>query len=242
MKAINDFGRTTSKIDPTAKIQPTVSILGKVSIGKDVVIHDFVTLYPRVVIEDSVEIFEGAVVGRPPKGTAATHRKVASTLKPTRIGRCSVISPHAVIYTDVRIGAETLIGDGASIREGCRIGTNCVISRDVTVNYNTTIGDYTKIMDNTHITGNMRIGSHVFISLLVSTSNDNNLGAKGYDSSRVIGPTIEDDVGVGAGANILPGIKIGAGSIVAAGAVVTRDVPPKKLVMGVPARIVRDLG
>ena len=87
----------------------------------------------------------------------------------------------------------------------------------------------------------MQIGSHVFISALVATTNDNYLGQKGYDEAFVKGPIIEDNVGIGAGANILPGVRIGTGSIVAAGAVVTKDIPPKKLVMGIPARIVRDL-
>jgi UDP-2-acetamido-3-amino-2,3-dideoxy-glucuronate N-acetyltransferase len=228
-------------IHSTARVEATARILGDVVIGKDVVIHDFVTIYPKVTIEDSVEIFEGAVIGRPPRGTKATLRKVSPDFKPTKIGRYSVVSPHAVIYTDVEIGESTLVGDNASIREQCRIGKNCVISRNVTVNYNTIVGDFTKIMDNTHITGNMIIGSHVFISLMVSTSNDNNLGIKGYDESSVKGPIIEDHVGIGAGANILPGIRLGTGCIVAAGAVVTKDIPPKKLVMGTPARVVRDL-
>ena len=238
---MNDARGTSVNIDPSASVQPTVRMLGNASIGRDVVIHDFVTIYPEVVIEDCVEVFEGAVVGRPPKGTKAVQRDVPSGLQPTRIGPYCVISPHAVIYSDVQIGEETLIGDHASIREGCRIGRNCVISRNVTVNYNTVIGDHTRIFDGTHITGNASVGSHVFISLLVCTSNDNNLGSRGYDANLVRGPTIEDYVGIGAGANILPGVTLGTGSIVAAGAVVTRDVPPKKLVMGVPARIVRDL-
>jgi len=238
---MSDSKHTRNNIDISAKIESTVRILGDVCIGKDVIIHDFVTIYPKVTIEDCVEIFEGAVIGRPPKGTKATQRKVVSEFKPTRIGRFSVVSPHVVIYTDTEIGEATLIGDGASIREGCRVGKNCVISRNVTVNYDTVIGDNTKIMDGTHITGNMRIGDNVFISLMVSTANDNNLGKAGYDAESVKGPIIENDVGIGAGANILPGVRVGAGSIVAAGAVVTRDVPPKKLVMGTPARIVRDL-
>jgi len=230
-----------NNIRPSAKISSTVKILGDVSIGENAVIHDFVTVYPKVIIEDSVEIFEGAVLGKPPIAARALARKVSSELKTTKIGRESAISPHAVIYTDVEIGEGTLIGDNASIREQCRIGKNCIIGRNVTIYYNTKIGDFTKIMDSTNITGNMQIGSHVFISNLVSTSNDNNLGSKGYDEAFVKGPIIEDYVGIGAGANILPGVRIGTGSIVAAGAVVTKDVPPKKLVMGIPARIVKDL-
>ncbi|MGC9061004.1 MAG: transferase, partial [Thermoplasmata archaeon] len=180
-------------------------------------------------------------IGKPPKGAKAVARKVSSELKTTRIGRDAVISPHAVIYTDVTIGEGTLIGDGASIREECRIGKNCLLSRYVTVNYNTTIGDYTKIMDLTHMTGNMKIGSHVFIAPLVASANDNNLGRKGYDEMFIKGPEIEDYVGIGVGAILLPYIKIGRGSIVGAGAVVTKDVPPNKVVMGVPARIVKEL-
>lgn len=228
-------------IDKTAKLSNTVKILGEVRIGKNVIIHDFVTLYPGVTIEDNVEIMEGAIIGRLPKGAKAIARKVIENYGKVLIGEGSVVSPNAVIYTDVIIGKGTLIGDSASIREQCRIGDNCIISRCVTVNYNTKIGDRTKIMDNTHITGNMTIGNNVFISVLVATTNDNNIGLKGYDESKVIGPTIEDNVAIGAAANILPSVKIGKGSIVGAGAVVTKDVPEKTLVLGVPAKVVRQL-
>jgi len=222
------------------KIAPTVRILGEAYIGKDVVIHDFVTIYPNVVIEDNVEIFECAVIGKPPKGTKAIARDVSGKSGTTRIGKDCVISPHTVIYSDVELGESTLVGDGASIREQCRIGKLCIIGRNVTVYYNTVIGDFTKIMDSTNITGNAKIGSHVFISTLVATTNDNEIGLLGY-GDHVVGPTIGDNVAIGAGANILPAVNIGYGAIVGAGAVVTKDVPPKKLVMGIPARVVRDL-
>jgi acetyltransferase-like isoleucine patch superfamily enzyme len=212
-----------------------------VTIDRGVVIHDFVTVYPNVHIAPNVEVFEGAVIGRPPVATRAIARQVSPQLKPTKIGAGSVISPHAVIYTDVQIGEETLIADNVSIREQCRIGKKCIIGRNVTIQFNTTIGNASTIMDLTNITGNMIIGSHVFISTLVATTNDNYFSRKGYDESFVRGPVIEDYVRVGAGANILPGVRIGAGALVAAGAVVTRDVPPKKLVMGIPARIVKDV-
>jgi acetyltransferase-like isoleucine patch superfamily enzyme len=228
------------KAHPQENIAPTVRILGEAYIGKDVVIHDFVTIYPNVVIEDNVEVFECAVIGRPPKGTKAIARSVSKEPGTTRIGRDSVISPHTVIYSNVEVGESTLIGDGASIREQCRIGKSCIIGRNVTMHYNTVVGDGTKIMDGTNITGNARIGSHVFISTLVATTNDNKIGSLGY-SDHVVGPTIEDNVAIGAGANILPAVNVGHGAIVGAGSVVTKDVPPKKLVMGIPARVVRDL-
>jgi acetyltransferase-like isoleucine patch superfamily enzyme len=238
-----DLTRNSSAtgVDPSAIIASTARILGEVTIDRGVVIHDFATVYPNVHIAPNVEVFEGAVIGRPPVATRAIMRQVSAQLKPTTIGEGSVISPHAVIYTDVQIGENTLIGDNVSIREQCRIGKKCIIGRNVTVGFNTTIGDASTIMDLTNITGNMIIGSHVFISTLVATTNDNYFSRKGYDERLVRGPVIEDYVMVGAGANILPGVRVGAGALVGAGAVVTRDVPPKKVVMGIPARIVRDV-
>jgi len=132
-----------------------------------------------------------------------------------------------------------LIGDGASIREKCRIGSRCIISRYVTINYNTRIGDRTKIMDLTHITGNCTIGNDVFISLTVGMTNDNVPGAGVYDEARIKGPIICDDVFIGAGATLLPGIKIGEKAVIGAGAVVTKDVDAGKVVMGVPAKEVK---
>ena len=240
-QGVRAIGRNNDFINSGASIASTARILGKVKIDQDAVVHDFVTIYPNVRIEANVEIFEGAVIGKPPAATRAVARRVSSDLRITTIGEGCVISPHAVIYTDVQIGNETLVGDNASIREKCRIGKLCLIGRNVTVNYNTTIGDSSKIMDLTNITGNMIIGSHVFISILVATADDDYFGRKGYDERFVRGPVIEDYAMVGAGAIILPGVRVGAGAMVGAGAVVTRDAPPKKLVMGIPARIVRDV-
>jgi acetyltransferase-like isoleucine patch superfamily enzyme len=187
-----------------------------------------------------VEIFPGAYLGKEPKGVGATSRTVKFE-RYLRIGRGSSIGPHAVIFYDVQIGAETLIGDGASIREQCRIGTHCLISRYVTVNYNTMIGDRTRIMDSTHITGNCIIGNDVFISTLVATVNDNEMVSRSYAESKIVGPRIGDHASIGAGVCLLPGVVVGEGAIVGAGSVVTKDVESYTMVMGVPARLTRRL-
>ena len=157
------------------------------------------------------------------------------------IGANCSLGPHAVIYYDVEIGENTLIGDGASVREQCRIGSNCILSRYVTVNYASTIGNNTKIMDSTHITGKCRIGDNVFISLCVGSTNDNAIGRLGYQEERVRGPVIEDGAAVGAGAMLMPAIVIHEGAVVGAGSVVTKDVPARSVVMGSPATVRRYL-
>ena len=209
-----------------------------VRLGRGVRIHPHVVIESGVELEEDVEVFTGAYLGKEPKGAEATARVVQYGRRVV-IGRGTSIGPHAVIFYDVEVGAGTPIGDGASIREQCRVGSSCIIGRYVTLNYNARIGDRTRIMDLTHITGNCVIGDDVFISVLVSTANDNEMVTREYDEGKVIGPHIGNRVSVGEGACLLPRIRIGDGAMVGAGSVVTKDVERDSLVMGVPAKYVR---
>lgn len=210
------------------------------SIGSDVRIHPHVVIETGVRLEDEVEVFPGAYIGKEPKGAGATARAMEYERR-VLVGRGTSIGPHAVIFYDVEIGEGTLIGDGASIREQCRVGSKCIISRYVTLNYNARIGDRTRVMDMTHITGNCVVGDDVFISALVSTANDNEMVTRQYEEGKVIGPHIGNKVSIGEGASLLPGIRIGEGAMVGAGSVVTKDVEAYALVIGVPARFVRSI-
>ncbi|WP_081686724.1 N-acetyltransferase [Chitinilyticum litopenaei] len=208
-----------------------------VEIGSNTVIHPNVVIYTGVRIGSGCEVFPGAFIGKEPKGAGAVAR-VPVFERVIEIGDGCSIGPNAVIFYDVKIGRNTLLGDGASIREKCVVGDGCIISRYVTVNYNTVIGDRTKIMDSTHITGNAIIGDDVFISLMVGTTNDNVVRG-GYSDDRIVGPIIEKGAVVGVGASLLPAVRIGAGATVGAGSVVTKDVPPHCVVIGSPARVIR---
>lgn len=231
-------------IDPKAVIHPNAilgagvkigpyAVIGQVSIGDGSVIHPHVVISDGVIIGKEVEIFPGAFIGKEPKGAGALARSPLFEKK-IKIGDGCSIGPNSVIYFDVILGDNTLVGDGASIREQCVIGDFCIISRYVTLNYNVTIGDRTKIMDMTHITGNTVIGDDVFISILVGTTNDN-LVRVGY-GSHIAGPKIEDKVVIGVGASILPNVVLGHGSTIGAGSVVTKNVIPNSTVVGIPAK------
>jgi acetyltransferase-like isoleucine patch superfamily enzyme len=121
------------------------------------------------------------------------------------------------------------------------VGHHCIISRYVTVNYNTIIGDRTKIMDLTHITGNCVIGDDVFISVLVSTANDNIVATQEFTEELIRGPVIADRAIIGLGASVLPAVVVGEGAMIGAGSVVTKDVAPGYLAIGVPARVIKSL-
>jgi acetyltransferase-like isoleucine patch superfamily enzyme len=207
-----------------------------VKIGSNVTIHPYVIINSGSIIGNNVEIFPGSIIGREPKGAGAVSR-VPVFKKRVLIGSGSSIGSNVVIYYDVCIGKNTLIGDGASIREKCVVGSYSLISRCVTINYNSQIGDHTKIMDSTHITGNSKIGDNVFVSTMVGTANDNLVRQRIYNEHSLKGPVIKNGAFIGLGASILPGIVIGQNAIVAAHSVVTKNVPPKTLVMGVPAKI-----
>ena len=230
----------TESIGKNVEVWENVVIREGVVIGDDVVIHPNVIINSGVEIGDGVEIFPGAYIGKPPKGAGATIRPIKYD-EFVKIGSECSVGPNSVIYYDVIIANNTLIGDGASIREQCRIGCRSIIGRCVTMNYNVKIGNRVKVMDHTWLAGNMTIGDDVFISGGVLTSNDNELGGHGYRDEEIVGPSIDDKAMIGAGAILLPGVRIGAGAIIGAGAVVTKDVPPRKVVMGIPARIMKDV-
>lgn len=222
-------------------IPDTVIIHDDVTIEDGVILHDYVVLYPGTIVKSGAEIYDHCVIGKLPTTPGSTARTYSFEYGETIVGENCILCPGVIIYTGSAIGNNTLLGDNCSIREKCCIGNYCIISRNVSVNYETQIGDYTKIMDNSHITGNMTIGNHVFISVLVSSTNDNSMGRLEDATEHLEGPVVEDYVTIGAGASLLPGVVIGKNSIVGASALVTKSVPSNKVVMGVPAKIIRDV-
>ena len=214
-----------------------------VILGSNVSLGNNVTLYPGVRIGDSGVVMDGAVLGRVPLSNATTSRPVSSLYADLIVGSGSVIGCNSVLYTGSRLGRDVLVCDLSSIREGCDIGDGVVIGRGVMVLYDCSIGSYSRVQDQAHLVGNMIIEDHVFIGMGVTTTNDNEvyLTRFGLRPLKLEGPIIRKFAVVGAGATILPGVEIGTGATVAAGAVVTKNVPAWTVVGGVPAKHLRDV-
>jgi acetyltransferase-like isoleucine patch superfamily enzyme len=119
------------------------------------------------------------------------------------------------------------------------VGDDVVIGRGSLVENDTTIGALTKIQAHAYITAYSTLEDEVFIAPCVVTTNDNFMGRTEQRHSLMKGPTIRRGARVGGGAVLCPGIEIGEEAFVGAGAVVVRDVPPRVVVVGNPARELR---
>ena len=203
-------------------------------------VHPTATVYPGTVLGDGVKVLENAVVGKQPALSArSTARR--DPLPPAVIGDGSVVSTGAIVFAGTRIGARVVLGDQSCVRERVAIGDDVVIGRGSLVENDTAIGAQTKIQADAYITAYSTLEEHVFIAPCVVTTNDNFMGRTERRHALRKGPTIRRGARVGGGAVLCPGIEIGEEAFVGAGAVVTKDVPPRALVVGNPARVVREV-
>ena len=186
-----------------------------------------------------VVVFPNAVLGKPPITPAGTTaRKIVAAGRPVSLGDNVVIGCNAVIYEGVTIGRSSLIGDNAVIREGARIGEHSIVGPNVTVGPNVRIGNHSRVCENSHVTGRSIIEDHVFIGAGFLSSNDNSMNRNDVE---LRGCWIKSYARVANGCNLLPGITVGEDAFVGAGSVVTRDVPPRTVVKGCPARFFKDV-
>jgi acetyltransferase-like isoleucine patch superfamily enzyme len=152
--------------------------------------------------------------------------------EPPVIGNESTIRSGAIIYPDVTIGDRFTTGHNVLIREQTTIGDDVVAGTNTVIDGTTTIGSCVSIQTGVYIPTETTIGDNVFLGPHAVLTNDPYPIRKDVD---LIGPILEDGVSIGANATVLPGVAIGEGSFVAAGAVVTEDVPPNTLAVGTPA-------
>ena len=157
------------------------------------------------------------------------------------LGDGTVVSTGAIVFAGTSVGARVILGDQSCVRERVTIGDDVVLGRGALVENDTSIGALTKIQAEAYITAYSTLEDNVFIAPCVVTTNDNFMGRTEQRHSLIKGPTIRRGARIGGGAILCPGIEIGEEAFVGAGAVVTKNVPPRVVVVGSPARVLRDV-
>ncbi|HEY6835894.1 MAG TPA: acyltransferase [Gaiellaceae bacterium] len=203
-------------------------------------IADTAIVLPGTVVSESCRILDYAVVGKQPvlspRSTAA-----AEALPPLELGAGTVVSTGAIVFAGTTIGERVIVGDQACIRERCRIGDDVVVGRGSLVENDTQVGARTKIQADAYVTAYSLLEEDVFIAPCVVTANDNFMGRTERRHALRRGPTVRRGARIGAAAVLLPGIEIGEEAFVGAAAVVLEDVAPRAVVVGNPARQIREV-
>ena len=203
-------------------------------------VADTAIVYPGTVLGEGCKILDYAVVGKQPTLSPRSTAK-REELPPLQLGAGTIVSTGAVVFAGTTVGDRVIVGDQACVRERCAIGDDVVIGRASLVENDTSVGARTKIQANAYVTAYSLLEEDVFIAPCVVTTNDNFMGRTDKRLELMKGPTIRRGARVGGGCILLPGIEIGEEAFVGAGAVVIRDVPPRAVVVGNPARQIREV-
>jgi len=203
-------------------------------------IAETAVVYPGTVIGEGCQILDYAVVGKQPTLSPRSTAK-REELPPLELGAGTVVSTGAVVFAGTTIGERVVVGDQACVRERCTIGDDVVIGRGTLIENDTSVGALTKIQAHAYITAYSLLEENVFIAPCVITTNDNFMGRTEKRHELVKGPTIRRGARVGGGALLLPGIEVGEEAFIGAGALVLRDVPARAVMVGSPARQIREV-
>ena len=215
-------------------------------IGEDVHFGDGVLFGPNVIVEEGTRIGEAsviegnAVLGKVPRLAHSSATK-QETQPPLRLGVRVTVCAGAIVYAGSVIADDAIIGDQAQVRERTVIGPGTKVGRGAAIDNDVTIGARVSIQSNVYVTAFSVVEDDVFIGPGASTTNDDTMSRHPPDYA-LRGATLRRACRIGGGVVLCPGVEVGEEAFVAAGALVTRDVPARGVVMGVPGRVVREVG
>lgn len=210
-----------------------VQISPKASIGKNVKIGDNTSILDNVTIGENSIISNNCIIGEP---LSDYYYNENYNNPNTVIGSGSLIRSHAIIYSGNTIGNDFSTGHRVTIRENMKIGNHCRIGTLSDLQGFSEIGNYCWLHSNVHIGQHSKIGNFVFIYPYAVFTNDPH-----PPSTICIGPSVDDYSQIAVGSILLPGVKLGKHVLVGANSVVGKDVEDYQLVVGNPAKPIKDV-
>ena len=237
----------------TSYLHPSAQIGAGTQLGHNSVIHENViigancrigsgvVIHPDSMIGNNVRIDDNTVIGKLPMKAALSAVTKEQTLTSCVIADDCMIGAMVVIYRGCILHSKVMVADMASLREDVEIGEFTIIGRGVTVENKVRVGSRCKLETEAYITALSEIGDGCFIAPEVTFTNDNFLGRTKERFKFHKGVTMKRGARIGANVTVLPGLTLGEDALVAAGSIVTRDVPARKIVLGSPAKVWRDV-
>jgi UDP-2-acetamido-3-amino-2,3-dideoxy-glucuronate N-acetyltransferase len=214
-------------------------VLGEnVAIGEDVVFGAHVVVHDGVVIGDGCIVEDHAILGRRPRlsGRSSARGEVGRLTLGERVTVCA----GAIVFAGATVGEGAILGDQSFVRERSTVGPDSVVGRGSVVDNDVSIGARVRIQTNVYLTALSVVEDDVFVGPCAMSTNDDTMARHDADYA-LRGAVLRRACRVGGGAVLTPGVEVGEEAFVAAGALVTRDVPARAVVMGVPARVVREV-
>lgn len=224
-----------SKLGEKNKIGAYAIINGNVTLGKMVSVGAYTEISGPVKIGDRTWIGTHCILGHPIRKRLRSNKAIKGTIY---ISDGCIIRGGSIIYEDVKLGEHVELGHSVMIREDVTVGSHSLIGTGTILDGHISIGRNVRIQTCVYISSYSVVEDEVFIGPRVVLLNDKYMLQREYSLK---GPKICSGVSIGGNSVILPGVEIGEGSIIGAGAVVTRDVPPHTIYVGVPAKKLRDL-
>jgi UDP-2-acetamido-3-amino-2,3-dideoxy-glucuronate N-acetyltransferase len=228
----NSAGLRPDPRGPGLLVGEGVELGAGVSLGANVVIH------AGTIVGDGCVLEDGTILGKRPRlaKSSGAHGDVGPLVLAEQVTVCA----GAIVFAGATVGAGTILGDQSYVRERSRIGADSVIGRGSVVDNDVTVGARVRVQTNVYLTAFTTVEDDVFLGPGALTTNDNAMTRHPPDVP-LSGALMRRACRIGGGAVLTPGVEIGEEAFVAAGAVVTSNVPPRAVVMGAPARVVREV-
>jgi acetyltransferase-like isoleucine patch superfamily enzyme len=220
-------------------LAPGLMLGHDVQLGDDLELGGNIVIHSGTVVGDGCEIQDGAVLGKPP-ALAGWSTAPRAEPEPLVIERGATICAQAIVFAGAQIGPGSIIGDQACVRERASVGAATVVGRGSMIDNDVRLGERVRIQSQAYLTAYSVVEDDVFIGPCAMTTNDHTM-ARHPPGERLAGAVLRRACRIGGGAVLVPGVEVGEEAFVAAGAVVTNDVAPRAVVMGVPARQVRQV-
>jgi acetyltransferase-like isoleucine patch superfamily enzyme len=214
-------------------------LLGEgVALAQDVSFGAYVVVHEGSAIGDGCAIGDHAVLGKRPQ--LARHSSARGEAGQLHLGAGVSVGTAAVVFAGARIADGAILGDQCFVRERSSVGEGSVIGRGSVVDNDVVVGARVRVQSNVYLTAFTTVEDDVFVGPGVVTTNDDTM-ARHAPGEPLHGALLRRACRIGGAAVLTPGVEVGEEAFVAAGALVTRDVPARAVVMGVPARVVREV-